>query len=223
MSFRRVAGLAGIVAVALAVTQGAVFGTGPGLEPTASEILAWTGDNQATINTLLVLSAGQLFVFGIFLVGLYGVLRTGEPGGEPWAMLGLVGGIVAGAVLAVQYVVMVPFALRPAQLGEPSALVLWDISLGLQSPLVVVGALALLGYGVAIHRAGVFPRWLAYLAYLGSLVGLAGGLAVVPTAQGSGLGIVTVIGSFLFLLWALLVGIWMLRSSRAPITQPQAT
>lgn len=223
MSLRRISGLAGILSVALGVIPGAMFGDGPGINPTASEILAWAAENQGTIRIILVLLAGQLFTFGIFVVGLYGVLGADETAGDPWQMLGLAGGIVAGGVLALQYVMVVPFVLHLTQLGEPSALVLSDIALALNSPLALAGALTMLGYGVAIHRTGELPIWLAFLAYLGTLVALVGGLAVVPTAQGSGFGIVTIIGAFLFLLWVLLVGIWMLRPAPPPVTQPQPT
>lgn len=219
MSFRRFAGVSGLVAVALGVIAAALFGNVAGANPTAREVLAWAGDNQATINVILVLLAGQLFAFAVFVVGLYGVLRSDEPPGEPWSMLGLTGGIVAGAVLAMQYVAVVPFALHFAELSEPSTLVLRDIALALNSPLAVAGAVSMLGYGVAIHRTGKLPSWLAYLAYLGTLMALVGGLAVVPTAQGSGFGIVTGIGAFLFLLWVLLVGIWiLLRPAPIPVT-----
>lgn len=116
-----------------------------------------------------------------------------------------------------------PFVLHLTELGEPSALVLRDIALALNSPLALAAALAMLGYGVAIQRTDELPTWLVFLAYLGTLVTLVGGLAVVPTARGSGFGIVTVIGAFLFLLWVLLVGIWMLRVAPPPVTQPQPT
>lgn len=129
-------------------------------------------------------------------------------------MLGLTGGIVAGMVLAMQYVAVAPFAIHLSELGEPTALVLRDVGLALNSPLAVAAALAMLGYGVAIRRTGELPAWLGYLAYLGAVVAAVGGLAVVPTTQGTGFGIVTAIGAFLFLLWALLVGIWMLRPAR---------
>lgn len=222
MSFKRFAGVAGLVAVALGVIAAALFGNVAGANPTAKEVLTWAADNKSALNLILIFLAGQLFAFAVFVVGLYGLLRPDEPADEPWSMLGLTGGIVAGAVLAMQYVVVVPFALHFAELNEPSALVLRDITLALNSPLAVAGAVTLLGYGAAIHRTGKLPSWLAYLAYLGTLLTLAGGLAVVPTAQGSGFGTVTGIGALMFLLWVLLVGIWMLlRPAPAPVTPPK--
>lgn len=96
MSLRRISGLAGILSVALGVIPGVMFGEGPGIDPTTSEIVSWAAENQGGLRLILVLLAGQLFAFGIFVVGLYGVLRADKTAGEPWQRLGLTGGIVAG-------------------------------------------------------------------------------------------------------------------------------
>lgn len=223
MSFRRIAGVAGILAVVLGQIAFALFGGGPPSDPTGAELLAWAGYKQGIIDGFLILLAGQFLAFVIFVAGLYWVLRADHAAAEGWSMLGLTGGIVAGTVLAMQYVAVAPFALHLTEIGELTALVLRDVALALNSPLAVAGALAMLGYGVAIQRTGQLPAWLGYLAYLGALVAAVGGLAVVPTTQGTGFGIVTAIGAFMFLLWALLVGIWLLRPARAPIAQPHST
>lgn len=206
--------MAGILSVVLGQSAFALFGGGPPSDPTGAELLAWAGDQQGTFDGFLVLLAGQFFAFAIFVAGLYWVLRADHTAAEGWPILGLIGGIVAGTVLAMQYVAVAPFAIHLTELSEPTALVLRDVALALNSPLAVAGALAMLGYGVAIRRTGELPAWLGYLAYLGAAVAAVGGLAVVSTAQGTGFGIVTAIGAFVFLLWTLLVGIWMLRPAR---------
>lgn len=214
MSFRTITGLAGIVAVVLGVVTTAMFGQGPGTDPSGAEILAWASDNQTILNTILVLGAIQVFVVWVFVAGVYGVLRPGEPDREPWSVLGLTGGIAVGAMLALQGIVVTPILVRLRGLGDTTALFAYDLTAALQSALAIAVAAALLGYGVAILRTGELPGWLAYLGFLGAIVALIGGAAVVPTAQMSGIGLATQIAAVLFLLWVLLASIWMLRPAR---------
>ena len=199
--------------VVLGLAAAGLLGSGPGADPSGSEIQAWAAENQTTIATVVSLYAAQLFAFLIFFVGLRTVLRPGEPGDEPWSTLGLTGGIVLGAILAAQYVFPMPLAMGETEITEPGiARALLDLTYGLQSPWEVAVAVILLGYSLAMRRSPRFPRWLIYLGFLGAAVALVEGVAGIPTVRGFAEGSAVVLaGALLFPLWVLLTGIWLLR------------
>ena len=81
-------------------------------------------------------------------------------------------------------------------------------------------ALALVGYSAAIYRTQAFPQWVAYVGFVGAVLGIIAGLTTVPTAEQSGIGILGLIAPLVFLLWVLIVSVWMVRPGPAATEQP---
>lgn len=71
-------------------------------------------------------------------------------------------------------------------------------------------AVAALLFGQAVFRSEVFPRWMGYIAIISGFLGIVG--AFWPLVRF--LSFVRAFGYFLFLLWALVGGIILLRVDR---------
>ena len=216
MSFKRIAGIAGIAAVALDVVFLALGGDEPAGDASGAAVLSWLGDNQGLTEFRLAVGAAGFFVAGIFMVGLFGLLRDRERATEDhWSLVGLTGGVISLAALAVGRAAIVALVGRADEVSEGLARFSWDLAGGAASWEVMASALMLTGFSAAIYRTRTLPRWVAHLGFVAAVLVVIPGLASVPTAQLTGVGILLFIAFPVFLLWTLIVSIWMVRTKTA--------
>ena len=156
-----------------------------------------------------------LLAYVVFAAALYVWLRAREAPGDPWATLGLAGGIagpvLAGAGEAANAVVVA----RSGALGDDATRALFEFQPLSQMVAGVFVALTLAGFGVAGLRTGALPRWLAWWA-----CALAVPMAFAPIAAFVDDDTLRVVVTLLYsaqTAWLFLLGIWMALGGDMPL------
>lgn len=228
MSFTRTAGIAGITGFLLDVVF--VFALGaddPEGDASGAAVLEWVVDNEGLTEFRLALGAASIVLAVIFLVGLFGLLRARERDGEDlWSFVGLIGGVLSLAAVAVAASAVTALVVRVDELSAGAAELLWDLGQGASSFEVLAFAIALVGFSAAIYRTRAMSPWVAYAGFVGAVLALIAGLVPVRTAEQSGIGVAAFIALLIFELWTLVVSVLMVRAGSArrerAVTRPAA-
>ena len=215
MSFRRIAGISGLVFVVL-LAIALALDTAPAPGDSIEDVVEYYQDDPGLIELLLVLGTAATLVFPVWLVGIVGRLRGRD---EPWAIVGLVGGILTLALASVQEISSSALVLRQEALGSDlTTQVLWDLNnLGFAST-TVAGVVLLGGLAIAALRTGQLPAWLGWLAGLGALAGAVGAVSIVDFASGNSIAFVSFGWFIIFLVFVLITSVLMIQSD-APAGQ----
>jgi hypothetical protein len=170
----------GVLFVVFALLGAGQEGNGPASNANSAAVLAYYQSHSdrlgsAGFSMMLSVVAGLLF---------YGIVRsyTGRSPRAEWAAtVGLAGAVVFGVGSLVNAGVDFTFSDLGTDLTSPTADVLNALQGDLGAFLIAAGLCALmLGFGIAILRGGLLPRWLGWctvavgvLAAAGPLIGLA--------------------------------------------------
>jgi hypothetical protein len=216
----RITGISGIlvfvlsiVAIALVASTGL---TEQNLEAGAVDTVlqsmaAHSGTFAVSMWTFLIANS----LGAVFGIGIYTLLKDERP----WLRFALFALVVGFAAFIVETLMTIGIGqgLAPAyvEAAETERVLLGAVALSLiqfrnhtalyAGLLVAVAALL---FGQAVFRAEVLPRWMGYIAIISGLLGIAG--AFWPLA--GFLSFVRAFGFFIFLLWALIGGIILLRT-----------
>jgi hypothetical protein len=158
------------------------------------------------------------FGLGVGLVALAGTLEAGWA--AAWGRAGALGAVagvaVAAALQAVDGVALKAMVDRWAAAEGPArlmafeaALALRQLEIGLAGLLSLLSGLCLLAFGLALLPGPRFPAWLGLLALLDGAAMLAAGAAQAATGFSDLAMTLSMAASAVFLLWALLVGLFM--------------
>jgi hypothetical protein len=179
VSWRQLAGAAGIAGVILAVVLLGFFGLEedyPDIDKSAGEIRAWFEDNGTEAQSVsYVHSIALLFLFVPFFLGMRSMLAEAEGGQAMWTQLGFFGAalLVVLSLVAAGYTGVLATAVDELDDGSLMAFkyaeyITLTLAYGLGS------ALYLIGTGVVIARTRVLGRWLGWLAVLLGFVAVIG-------------------------------------------------
>ncbi|MGH2748309.1 MAG: DUF4386 family protein [Actinomycetota bacterium] len=220
MSFRRVAGIAGILMFLGFLATFFVAGDFPDLEEPGSEWVSFVSDEEGSLRYNATVTNFTFVFFIVFASGLFVLLRNTERGsGDAWAIVGLLGAIFIVAMIGSAFSAQSGLLQHVDSLAdEPEAvkaLARYDSGAFLTSFLGFTTFLG--GMGLAGLRTKVLPKWIAIFA----LVGAVGSLAplfgnVAEDAEDSLLGPFGFLGFIVFAIFPLVTGIWMLRTGEAP-------
>jgi hypothetical protein len=204
---RRIAGLAALAYVAGVGIENMEVLDAPTLGSPVADIRAAYADQAFSVVTSFAGVLALLFYIG-FAVTLYELVRERDGRHEPWALVGLVGGI-AGPVLAGMGAATnaVLVARSGTGLADDTARTLFELHLIAQMIAGVFVALFLVGMSIAALRARVLPSW---LAWSGGALGV--GLAFTPFAaltQEQALEVAVTLGFALDTLWIFVAGLWL--------------
>ena len=211
MSFRRVAGIAGILTAVLEFVFMVVLG-GDDPDPDASgaEVIAWLSDNQGLTEFRMGLGAASIFFAIIFIVGLGLLLRSHERREDGWSIVGFTGGLLSMAMFGAAIAAFAVLVIQVEDIDPALASVLWDFEGG--SLHLVTGTMAVmaLGFGVAIIRSRALPAWIGWFALGVTALSVVPAVTVVPTAELTGVsGALAMISGAAFSLWVLVIALWM--------------
>jgi hypothetical protein len=168
-------------------------------------------DNRRMIIIGAIVLALAAVAFLVFLGVLRERLRNVSPGSEWVGTTAFASGLLFVAMLAVSTLgtasVSASIEFGDAPVVRDADVLRTFESLGIGA-LVLFGAAAagllIITTSVAAGRSALFPRWLVVAGYVAGVIVLVGGLLFLPLV--------------LFVLWMLVVGIVMLRGSRAAAT-----
>ena len=219
-SSTQIAGLAGVLGVALFLVLGFMIFDGPALGDPAEDIRTFFTDNETEI---ALFTWGMPLAFGVFFLlfasGLRGFLAPGDADtGGMWVRYSYTGAVVQAAVGMVGLTFW-------GVLGQEKILVdASDDTLRALSGLDTMlffqvmnwpGAIFLVGASVVIIRSGLMPQWLGFLGCTIAAAGALSGLWIFSGdpggALGDGLGTISFLGTQI---WVLVTAVLMMRSGR---------
>lgn len=217
--WRQIAGLAGVLAVALWFTMGLTILDGPGVTDSAADARAWY---EAHGTEVALFTWAMPFIFGglllLFASGLRSLLAPADAdSGGMWARFSFAGAVSqAGAgfiglafwgVLAQDEVLAVVSDETLKTLTAFDSIIFFTI-MAWPSAVFVVGA------SVVILQSGVLPKWIGWLGSAVALAGVVGALWILSGDPDGFLGAVLGTVGFLGnLVWILAVSVSMIRST----------
>ena len=214
MSFKRMAGWAGVGFVVLNVVAFLLFGTPPGADAPASEIADYVADagNAYKVGTALTGIATVLFV--PFLAGLLvPFFRSDREHSEGFGVVVFAGALLSGTAATLGLSATAALSLRAgAELDAATTRALWDLSYVAYGSAILAVPILAGGAAMAIQKRGVMPDWFGNLSWLVALLGFTGIFGLVST---SGLAYLLLAGYLGLLVWVLVAGIVLVREQPA--------
>lgn len=218
VSWRKVAGYAGIAYVVIFFALGLTIFDGPVITDSAADMRQWFGDNTTTI-ALFTWAAPLAFgiLFMVFASGLRSALGPADADNDGmWARISFAGAVIQAAV---GFVGLSFWAVLAQE--DILAVISDDTMVALNALDQIIffaimnwaSAIFLVGASVVIIQSGVMPKW---IGWLGAFLALTGVVAALWPFTGDSGGFFDIPGtiSFLgFLVWAVAVSVTMIRST----------
>ena len=169
VSFRRIAGAAGVVLVLLVIASNMARAGPPAANSPALNVASYYLENAGLLKVGLALSAvSNIFVLP-FYAGLFAMVRDGEhERNDAWSIAGLLAaGLATGAVIiadAAEGALLLRADELTGQGWQPGlVLPLWDLSTFSFTTGRLFGALAVAAFSIGGMRGRVIPLWLGFL------------------------------------------------------------
>lgn len=213
MSFRRMAGCAGILYVVLQLAAWFAYGDiSPEGDASASEVAKYVADSGG-YKVAGVLGALGVLLFPVFAVGFaLPFLKTDQEHKEGYGVVMVAIAAVATALTGVGATAAAVLGLRIDEFNESSVRALWDLSTGSYS----FSVLLLIPFGAAaaaaIMKYGRMPRWFGTFSAILALSGFTG---IAGLASSGNLTMIIGVGYLVLLLWTLTAGFLMVRQQPA--------
>ena len=210
MTFRRLAAVSGLVAVALILVQGALMGQLPAPDDPVEDFVNYVSEDNAAHQTGLVLG----FLIGIpLVVFVVGVFRDLQPidrvHDSGWATLFLVSAVLFGATVGVGEGFLAVLVYRQGEGLDPELVrALFDASQLSASAAAVWLALMFFSVAVAVFGFGFRQHWYGWMT---AVLGVAILTALIDTVSTSTNAIFSLIAFASFLVWTVTTCVLMYR------------
>lgn len=213
----RLVGAAAIAFAVLVVIENALFAVtnAPGYGDSMEEVLAYYAANRDAVAIVSGLVALYLPLMLVFMAGLHGLVERRGGAGADWSRLALAAGATLSAVFVLFNVTQIGLALSADGLDEPTPAfeLIWQLhAAAFALALPMIGS-ASIGVALAAHASGLTPAWQRLLGLVGGSLLLAAGLGNFAIADGSALIFVGLLGFAAWLVWLLVTGVRLVRSS----------
>jgi hypothetical protein len=222
----KIAGIAGILFLVTFFVQFLVGPQGPEFNAKSSDVVSFYSQNQTGIELMTLMVCLFAVLYGLFLAGIWGMLRRTN---AAWlATLGLVVGIGGSALLFVGYAINL--ALASYASGNP------NVDAAVVAPLFktaslltmllnsVTDGISVLAFSVAILLSGLVvgrARWLAYAGVFGGSMFLLSSLAVFDPAGPAQLA--ALLGTAGWYIWLVGFSIRLIRGGGATVEVTRTT
>lgn len=210
LRFGRVAGVAGLAAVAIGIAFTAATGDPPGLRASASEVAAHFGQDPSLRRVAVLVPALLGIPIALFFSGVHRSLRQADDRrGTAWATMFLYGAIMMSATSGLGEVLYSVGVLREGSGSSPEVLrLLLDAGAMARATLGAWIAVAVGAVAAATFTTGLRPRWYGWYCTVAALLGAAAVADTVSTGGGLLSQLAFVIG---FLLFMVITSVFMLR------------
>lgn len=183
IDFRRIAGVAGLVAIAVGVTQTVVVGDIPAVGDSAERVAAYYATDRGAHSFGVVAAALLGIPIALFLVGVHRTLRS-----TAWATAFLYGAVMMSVTAGAAEALRGMLALRGgAGLDAEVVRTLNDGALVADATLGVWIALATGSVAAATFLDRVHPRWYGWLCLVAATLGVLAVIDTVSTTNGGAL------------------------------------
>lgn len=217
MSFRRVAGIAGLVFLATLLVNLLASGQPADADASAAEIGEYFADSEGGIKVALAAAALGTVPAIFWAVAAFGRLRAaGGADGDAWALVGLVGFIFAGTSSALCSVVTTALVVGVEGLDDATTVALWRVNWAGTAFLIISSAVLLIGFGYGGLRSRVGAKWSHYVALVGAVAAIVSGFIPTAWVEAEAYTNVGFLGFFAFMIWIAVSSIEMLRLSEGP-------
>lgn len=208
MSFRRMAGIAGIVFFALILVNIFAGGEPPTVKDPVGDVVDYFEDSQRLSAVVDQLAGVFIAVFGAGLLSAIWWAQTG--GRRAWAVVGLVGLVTTWAAIDSSSALHQALLVNAGDVDENTLNVLWDAS-SISFILSNYNAgVFLLGAGMGVLGTAVLPKWLGWFALVGAVLGIASSFGHGELDAVSGIaGTLSFLAGAVLLLFVLISGIVM--------------
>ena len=208
----RVAGLCGLLFVAIVVVQNVLRGAvAPAADAEVSEIIEFATDDRAVIQVLVAMFAVAIVIMTVFVAGLYRHVADGLE--RIAARVGLIGWVGVAAMFSTVVVSEMSLAVAGEHLADSPGLAraFWTLNNTAFALNMAMLATALLGFSLAGAAAGITPRWFRLLGPAGAILMIVSAANGVSIAEGSPIVFVGLIGFLIWLLFVVTTGVGMIR------------
>jgi len=214
VSFRKMAGWAGVLFVVFNMVAFFIWGTPPSADAPASEVATYLADGGNTYKFGVALTGIATIFMVVFIAGfLVPFFRSDREHGEGYGVMVLGGILVSGAMYVVAIAANAALVLRGGfELDAATTRALWDFQYVAYALAILAVPIFAGGAAMAIGKRSVMPAWFGYFSWVVALLGFTG---VAGTVSGSNIGMLTLAGYLGLLLWTLAGGIVLLRDRTA--------
>jgi hypothetical protein len=212
----RIAGLAGLAFAAIVGGVNVAIGSvsPPATDAGASEILAFLTDNKTLLAGVAAAIPFAVISLFIFISSVFSRLSDASPEAALWTRVGAVGIVMVEVMFLIRMIFEFVLIANADALANETVLVetLWQLA---GASTVVNGlalAVALLGLSRAASIAKLIPRWQELFGFGAAAFFILGAVAVIPSLEGSQIGIVGLIGFAGWVVWLATTSVRLLRS-----------
>ena len=216
MSFQRLAGIAGVVFVALMVLNGALLGDQPVADDSIGQVRSYVSADEGMHKTGFFIGLLVLPVAVLFFAGLVTRIRESDLAhGEGWSVVTLLGAVLLGAAGGVGDVLYGLTIYRGGDgLDDSTLRAFWD---GQGIAYATMGAaLTALAVGVAVPvlERGIWPVWYGLLSVLVAVLGIATLVGAVSDTSSAWV----FVGFLAMAVWTLVTGIVLIVTAPSSAT-----
>jgi hypothetical protein len=200
LSTDRIAGIGGLVFVALLLVQNVVRASGPSLNAAPATVTSYFADHRTAALVPLGLFPVGMAAILCFAAGIRACARDDE--GRWWADLGSLAIVVLAGLFGIVNLIEIVIAATGSDLASAPQVVqaLWTFHSAAFGLNLAAIAIALAALSRATRRSGLIPRWLALLALPGAACLFVAAIGTVSIAEG---GNWLYLGYLGFAVWAL--------------------
>jgi hypothetical protein len=212
----RIAGLAGLAFAVIVGAVNVVIGslTPPAADASGSEIVAFMTDNKALLGVVAAAIPFAVVSLFLFIASAYQRLSGASPEAAFWTRVGAIGIMLVEVMFLTRMIFEFVLIANADALAQETVLaeMLWQLA---NASMVVNGlalAVTLLGVSRAASLAGLIPRWQELLGLGSAALFFIGAVALVPSLEGSPIGIVGLPAFVAWLVWLALTSVRLLRT-----------
>jgi hypothetical protein len=214
MSFKRMAGWAGIAAVVFFILNLALAGSVPTPEDPVSDVTDYLANDRGMHKLGLLFGVLAALPFVAFLAGfLVPIFKSDRENGEGYGVVIFGGALLLGGASTIANTALGALLLRGTDgLDAGTVLGLWDIQQTAYGSAGIAFTIFAAGVAMAVFRRQVMADWVGWLA---TVLAVAGALGLVTLTNEGNASLVGYVPFILFLVWTLAVSISMVRTTSA--------
>ncbi len=216
MSFQRIAGIAGLVFVALMVVNGVLLGDQPVADDGIGAVRSYVSSDESMHKTGIFIGMLILPFAVLFFAGLVARLRESDLAhAEGWGTVTLLGAVLMGATAGLGGVLSATAVFRGGEgLDDATLRALWDGQLVAFASMGIALTILAVGVAVPVLERGLWPMWFGLLSLVVAVLGVVTLIGTISDTNSAYM----YIGGISMAVWTLVASILLV--ANVPATAP---